>query len=472
LALLFSYHARLEPTLADLQVQIDQLSLAVQRERAAPGSPEALDQLTELAERCRAILKRWTDMDDRHAEAIVEVEARLGEWSAIENRLGRESADRMRALEQAIEREWKALKDIHEAPAQQLRDQATALSETSVAAANLSLRAFERTEARLAALEADLHARLDHLSHDLHAAVIEIRRDIGRSPSLAAAVAPFPLDGVMRIHEEHRDDPDAADRPAPPHPDVPQTFDVGTAHADRPAGALPETATAWSDRLASLEREVTSERNDVRDAAARTDRLSRNSLATAIVAGVLIVVSAVLGYRLEQNVTARLDEASARVNAAEQQAQTASDAASRQVAAARVDADRQIAEARETARRAEVTSTVLAAPDVLRMNLEGSDETGRASGQVLFSRSAGIVLSASHLSALGAGNAYEVWLVGVGGPVGAGFLVPDASGRAVLAIDTVPDVPRPVTGLMVTIEPAGGKAAAPSGPVVLTRAPQ
>jgi hypothetical protein len=466
----FSYHARLEPTLADLQSQIDQLSLAVQRERDAPGSPEALDQLTELAERCREILKRWTDMDDRHAEAIVEVEARLGEWGAIESRLERESADRMRALEQAIEREWKALRDIHEAPAQQLREQADALSQTSMAAANLSLRAFERTEARLAALETDLHARLGQLSHDLHSAVNELRRDGPRTSSLPAGVAPFPLEGVMRIHEEHRDDPDTADRHDAP-PDIPHAFETRTPHADEPARTPREPAPAWSDRLASLEREVTSERQDVRDTAARTDRLRRNSLVTAIVAGVLIVAAAGLGYRAAQNVTARLDEAAARVNAAEHQAQTVADSASREVASARADADRQIAEARETARRAEVTSTVLAAPDVLRLNLEGSDGTGRAVAQVLFSRSSGLVVNASHLAVLAAGSAYEVWLIGSGGPAGVGFLVPDTSGRAVLAKDSVPDVPRPVTGVMVTIEPTGGNTA-PTGPIVLTRAPQ
>jgi F0F1-type ATP synthase membrane subunit b/b' len=460
----------LEPTLSDLQAQIDQLSVAVQRAREAPGPPEALNQLTELAERCRGILKRWTDLDDRHAEAIVEVEARLGEWSAIESRLERESADRMRALEQAVEREWKALKDIHEAPAQQLRDQANALSETSVAAANLSLRAFERTEARLAALEADLHARLDQLSNDLHTSVNELRRDGMRTPSLPADVAPFPLEGVMRIHEEHREGPEIADRPAPP-PDVPRALEMRAAQADRPAPTPPEGATTWSDRLASLEREVSSERNDVRETVARADKLRRNSLVTVIVAGVLILVVAVLGYLLEQNVTARLDEASARVNAAEHQAQSASETASREVASARADADRQIAEARETARRAELTSNVLAAPDVLRINLEGSDGTGRAGGQALFSRSVGLVVNTSRMSVLATGTAYEVWLIGSGGPVGVGFLVPDASGRAVLAIDTVPDVSRPVTGLMVTIEPTGGKAA-PSGPIVLTRAPQ
>jgi anti-sigma-K factor RskA len=65
---------------------------------------------------------------------------------------------------------------------------------------------------------------------------------------------------------------------------------------------------------------------------------------------------------------------------------------------------------------------------------------------------------------------YQVWLIGSGGPVGVGFLAPDASGRAVLATDTLPDVSRPVTGLMVTIEPTGGRPA-PTGPILLTRVP-
>src|SRR5262249_56226102 len=120
---------------------------------------EGREQVGEVAERWREMLGRWNAIDDRHAQAIADIETRLKEWGAIEDRLSREGADRMRALEHAIEREWQTLRDVHQAPVQQLRDQATALGETSVAAANLSLRAFERAEARFAALEADLHAR-------------------------------------------------------------------------------------------------------------------------------------------------------------------------------------------------------------------------------------------------------------------------------------------------------------------------
>ena len=470
----------MEPTLADLQAQIDQLSVAVQREREAPGSPEALEALTELTERCREILRRWTEIDDRHTEAIVNVETRLGEWNAIETRLERESADRMRALEQAIEREWKALKDIHEGPAQQLRDQANALSQTSVAAANLSLKAFERAEVRLAALEQDLQQRLTQLSNDLHTAVNELRRDGVRPATLPAGVAPFPLEGIMRIHEEHRDDgdvPPGADRPpAAPGPaskPEPATFDATPAPTGRAARmALPATASEWSDRLAVLEREVSDERQDARVNLERSrDARRREGVITAGIVAVLVLVAGFFGYRLQQDVATRIQDANSRVAAAEDQAKAASDAASREVASARADANRQIADARETARRADVMSTVLASADLVRLNLEGADQTGRAMGQALFSRSAGLVVTASRVKPLAAGTTYQVWLIGNGGTVAAGFLEPDADGHAVLALRATPDVPRPVTGLMVTIEPAGGSPS-PSGPILLTRTPQ
>ena len=465
----------MEPTLADLQAQIDQLSEAVARERDAPGSPEALDQLTELTGRCREILRHWTDMDHRHSEALGVVEARLGEWGAIESRLERESADRLRALEQAIEREWKTIKDIHEAPAQQLRDQANALSQTSMAAANLSLRAFERTEARLAALEADLHQRLTQLSNDVHTALNEMRRDGGRVGPALPGPAPFPLDGVMRIHDEHREGTDEAEAAGGAGVETPKTFDVPPASppsGDAGRRALPEAASAWTDRLVTLEREVTSERNDLRDTAARTEKVRRENLITAAIVAGAILVAGFVAFRMEQDLSSRLQDASTRVSAAEQRAQTASDAATREVASARADADRQIGEARESARRAELTSTVLAAPDLIRYALEGSDQTGRAAGQALFSRSSGLVVSATHVAATPAASTYQVWLIGASGPVDVGTITPDANGRAAIAIDALPDVPRPVTGVMVTIEPAGSRPATPTGPILLTRGVQ
>jgi hypothetical protein len=457
-----------EPTLSDLQAQIDQLTEIVRRERDASGSSDALAPIAELTERCREILGRWSAIDDQHGRAITDIESRLKDWTAIEDRLSREGADRMRALEHAIEREWQALRDIHEAPVQQLRDQATALGETSVAAANLSLRAFERAEARFAALEADLHARLGQLSDDLHGAIADVRRESGPS-ALPRPVEPFALDSVIRIHEEHR----TADVPggsrAVSRGGRPRTDDIHVPSAG-PVLALPE-ASALSDRIASLERAVTSEREDVRATAVRTDSLRRRWTTSAVIAGIAIVGVAGAGVVVARQISIRLDQASARANAAEREAQVVSEAATRDIASARAEAQKELLDARDVAARAELASTVLAAADVVRFNLEGSTEAGRATGHALFSRTRGLVVSATRLPPVATGFVCEIWILGASGPVSAGFFTPDAKGHAMFATDTPPDVPRPVTGLMVTLEPVGGMPV-PSGTIVLTRVPQ
>jgi anti-sigma-K factor RskA len=93
----------------------------------------------------------------------------------------------------------------------------------------------------------------------------------------------------------------------------------------------------------------------------------------------------------------------------------------------------------------------------------------RFSGQLLWSRSRGAVFTASRMPPPSAGNTYQIWLRTAVDPVSLGTFSPDASGRVTVATDTAPSVPRPVTGVTVTLEPAPGQPA-PSGPVVLARA--
>jgi hypothetical protein len=54
-------------------------------------------------------------------------------------------------------------------------------------------------------------------------------------------------------------------------------------------------------------------------------------------------------------------------------------------------------------------------------------------------------------------------------PISAGTIAPDDSGRATLATDRPPDVPRPITGVRVTVERAPGRQT-PSEQTVLFRA--
>ena len=130
----------------------------------------------------------------------------------------------------------------------------------------------------------------------------------------------------------------------------------------------------------------------------------------------------------------------------------------------RADAsERQIADARRTAADAQSQVAVLAAPDLARIDLAGQQPVApQASARAFWSRSRGLVFTASNLPALPAGRIYQLWvLTAQPAPISAGLLRPDANGRANAVFDTPPDIPRP-TAMAVTIEPNGG-VPAPTG---------
>src|SRR4029453_11092416 len=131
----------------DLQAQIDQLSLALRQWRESQDMLLPMEQrLSALTERCAEILNRWGEHDQRHADAIQQLESKLNDWSAIEQRLEQDSLQRIREFEGTIEHEWSQLRQMHAEPVKQLREQRGTLGETCGAAANLALRAFERAE--------------------------------------------------------------------------------------------------------------------------------------------------------------------------------------------------------------------------------------------------------------------------------------------------------------------------------------
>jgi hypothetical protein len=223
-------------------------------------------------------------------------------------------------------------------------------------------------------------------------------------------------------------------------------------------------------RVETLEREVSSEREEVRETASRAEHLRRNWRISLATLGGLILLVGLLGWQVSRQVNARLEDAQTRVAAAQRDAQSASDAATRQLESTRADAARQIAEARQSARNAEIVTNVLAAPDLIRYALVGgTDAADRPYAQVLWSRAHGIVISVARLPAPPAGSVYQVWLTSNSAPVSAGTFTPDAEGRATLAAPPPQNVPRPVTGVMVTLEASGGQSV-PSGPAVLARA--
>jgi hypothetical protein len=448
---------------SELQAQIDRLSLALHQGRDLPENLQPIEEhLSQLTARCAEILNRWTQADERHTQAVAELEKRLRDWGEIENRLLQESYQRIREFEQTVGHEWQALRQLHEEPVKQLREQAAALGETCVAAANLALRGFERAEARFAALEADLQNRMGELSRELHTALAELRGGAPRPASLAAATAPFPLESVMRIHDQLRGSDASANLAAGPQRTITDAPGQGKA-----VPQLPEATAALTQRVESLERAVTTGKDEVKEAADRTESARKTSRMALVAIAVAVVLGAALFFRMQRDVQAKLTDAAARVQAAEQQATQVTETASRQIASTRQEAERQIADAQQTAQRAAIVSNVLAAPDLVRYNLAGGEAAPRANGQILWSRTRGLVFSASRLPAR-EGAAYQLWLVTAGAPVSAGLVTPDSAGRVTLATDTPPRVPRPVIGARLTLEPAGGSQA-PTGATVLTR---
>ena len=124
-------------------------------------------------------------------------------------------------------------------------------------------------------------------------------------------------------------------------------------------------------------------------------------------------------------------------------------------------AERALADAQRATSDAQSSMAVLVAPDLARIDLAGQSVAPGARARALWSRSSGLVFTASNLPALPAGRVYQVWVVTATAPISAGLLMPDASGRSMVFFMTAPDIAAPVA-VAVTAEPAGG-VPAPTG---------
>lgn len=130
------------------------------------------------------------------------------------------------------------------------------------------------------------------------------------------------------------------------------------------------------------------------------------------------------------------------------------------------EADRAIVESHQVAFEMQSAMAVLAAADLMRVDLLGAPAAPQAVGRALWSRQSGMVFAANNLPPLPAGKIYQVWLVAGGPPVSAGLIAPDESGGGVRIFRTPVDVTGPVT-VAVTIEPEGG-VPSPTGAFYLT----
>ena len=432
-----------DPAEPVLHHQIEEIRAALEEWRRKREYSQATEQrLAKITVQCARMVETWQQMEARRTAAFAggtTLASGHVEGSLPDSEMG----EHLRALERKIEHEWEALPE---------GDDRASLAESCVAAAELTLRGFTRAEARLAALEQDIQGRMDQLSRDVQTVVSELRS--ARPQSLPGAAAAFPLESVMRIHEELREGDPAAPPATEPLKPVP------------PVRALPdadEATAALAARLESLERAVST--------ATETPTVARGWRPLHLAAGVALALAAfvLFGLWMQSRVDARLSEAAARVADAERQTEATTEAARQEAAATREEAARQVADARQSAVQAQIVGNVLAAPDLLRYSLVGVDGDARARAQVLFSRSRGTVFSASRLPPPGQGRTYQLWLLTRTGPVSAGLLTPDKDGRVTFTSDEPIGKLARVSGALVTLEPAGG-GAQPSAERVLVRA--
>jgi len=133
------------------------------------------------------------------------------------------------------------------------------------------------------------------------------------------------------------------------------------------------------------------------------------------------------------------------------------------------DGERRVTVALRAAAAAEAPLAILTAPDVRRVDLAGQPAAPAASARAFWSRSRGLVITASNLPQLPPGRIYQLWFVTARAAVSAGLLTPDDRGGLTSTLSTPPDVPDPVA-LAVTLEPEGGRPA-PTGDKYLVGAP-
>lgn len=109
--------------------------------------------------------------------------------------------------------------------------------------------------------------------------------------------------------------------------------------------------------------------------------------------------------------------------------------------------------------------SLLAAPDVKRVDLRGQAAAPQAGARAYWSRSRGVYFVASDLPPVPSGKDYQLWFVTPAGPVSASVFKPDDRGRAELIGQVPPGMGEP-NAMAVTLEPAGG-VPSPTGAMYL-----
>jgi anti-sigma-K factor RskA len=169
-------------------------------------------------------------------------------------------------------------------------------------------------------------------------------------------------------------------------------------------------------------------------------------LAALLVGGYALTLRAHINFLDQELTEARAQTAAAQLQLRQAQAQL--DGAQREV------------------QRASLTTTILSAPDVIRVDLKGQATASRAIGRAFWSKSRGVLFTASSLPPLPPSQVYQLWILPAAGtaPLNGGLVSLDAEGRGVLTGE--PGTAAAPKGFAVTAEPAGGSAT-PTMPILL-----
>lgn len=114
--------------------------------------------------------------------------------------------------------------------------------------------------------------------------------------------------------------------------------------------------------------------------------------------------------------------------------------------------------------QADLAVEILTAGDMRRIDLSAGDAAREALGRAYFSPTKGLLIVADQLPEPPVGRIYQVWLIGSrsSGPVSAGLLQAQRSGRGILIVPAPAGVAGETITVAITDEPPGGLPA-PTG---------
>jgi hypothetical protein len=417
---------------------------------------QAEQRFKQMTDECAGVLDGLVTVDRRHATTLATLNERLGDWCNIERKLLEESARRIEVFERGVEHEWTALRRLHEEPIADMKEQAERLRSSCLDAARLARQRLEAAEQGYTLQAADLERRMAEWTRRVlsaargNRAITDGSLDTGDAraelaSSGMASVEPWPLEGVAHLHQELRaGSPGSRPRYSQPGrrgaDDEKQREKSDAATAGQAAPEPDSTAGT----LASFDA----------DRAARSRLLLVGSIVAAVVVVLVLVIYTIQMQRRLMELETKTQEATRQLQAGK--------------ATASAPAEAPVTDVQQAALRAGTMVDVLSAPDLLRYQLIGVGPGKGSYGQVLWSRSRGMALTATRLPAPPKGKVYRAWVAADGPAAPAGPLDIDAAGSGTLIVSGPLTFPRP-NSITVTLESEDGAMEQPAGPAYLVR---